>query len=166
MAIDVGINSYFDVDEANEIIKTLMSTDSLRKIWDSTSREDKESLIINITERYDNNKMNYLGLKVDKKQPLQFPRIIDGEEVECPYKIKKGLLLQGITDLTISSSGSEEELLKRLGIKSFSDGSGASITFDNTDILNSDSKYSSGIYKDIYDAYFIDYTDTNTIHWA
>lgn len=167
MAIEVGINSYITLDEAEEIIKTLISTSQHVSIWNSLSDEDKEAVIINTIEKYDNNAMNYIGFKQDRDQNLQFPRIVGSDEIlECPYKVKKGYLLQGLNDLITSdaTSSSIGMALKSSGIKQFEDGSGASITFASAYemIYN---KLGSGIDKDIFDMYFSDYTTIGKIRW-
>lgn len=165
MSIIVNTNSYFSVDEANNIMLTMISTGSLVNLWNNLSDDDKEAVIINSTEKYDNNKMEYIGVKKDVNQPLQFPRVIDQDKIiECPYKIKKGLLLQGLLDVVSDQDSSLEYSLKLNGVKQFSDGSGASVTFD--DVANIDKQIvGSGIHKDIFEAYFSEYSTIGTIQW-
>lgn len=164
--IEVGINSYITIDEANDIISSLISNNTLVELWNSLDDKDKEAVIVNSTEKYDNNKMEYIGIKKEKNQNLQFPRILDNYDIlECPYKIKKGLLLQGLNDLSISTSSlSTEQVLRMNGIKQFSDGSGASITFADA-YEASIYKVGSGISKDIFDVYFSEYSNIGDIHW-
>lgn len=161
----VGENTYFTLEEADKIMSGMLSTSTERKIWEGLSDDDKESLIINSHELYDSDAFNYKGTKVDKDQPLQFPRIIGGKEVEAPYKIKKGILLNGLVALDIEVSSSTESALKKMGIHSFSDGSGASITFESDSSSKSEASKLTGIYDNIWDAYFRDYCDIGRIGW-
>lgn len=147
-------NSYITLDEANSIMNELLSTSDAVILWNSLSESDKESIIINATEQYDNDEMHYIGEKVSEDQPLQFPRKIGNKEISCPYKIKKGILLQGIRSVEINNS--EEEKLRENGVVSFSDGSGAKIEFSEGYI----SKYrTTGIYKDIWNNYFRSFSE-------
>lgn len=153
MSIVVGQNSYMTVADADLIVSSrFMSISKERKLWDSLSEEDKDILIVSTTEKYDNNTMMYKGVKKDTEQALQFPRIINNKEVECPEAIKAGLIVQCIKDLIADSS--EEESLKNIGIKSFADGSGARIEFSDTstsNVINIDNK--------IWKQYFSDWSE-------
>lgn len=162
----VGTNSYMTIDEANDIIDSLVSTDSLVSLWNNLSDKDKEAIIINVIEKYDNDKMEYIGVKKDKNQNLQFPRILEnGDILECPYKIKKGLLLQGLSDLNNSTSAfGVEQTLRANGIKQFADGSGASITFSDASDTNI-YVVGSGLNKNLFDMYFSDYSNIGVVRW-
>jgi hypothetical protein len=153
MSIVVGQNSYMTVADADLIVSSrFISISKERKLWDSLSEEDKDILIVYTTEKYDNNTMMYKGVKKDTEQALQFPRIINNKEVECPEAIKAGLIVQCIKDLIADSS--EEESLKNMGIKSFADGSGARIEFSDTstsNVINIDNK--------IWKQYFSDWSE-------
>lgn len=153
MSIVVGQNSYMTVADADLIVSSrFMSISKERKLWDSLSEEDKDILIVSTTEKYDNNTMMYKGIKKDTEQALQFPRIINNKEVDCPETIKTGLIVQCIKDLIADSS--EEESLKNIGIKSFADGSGARIEFSDTstsNVINIDNK--------IWKQYFSDWSE-------
>ena len=96
--------------------------------------------------------MMYKGVKKDTEQALQFPRIINNKEVECPEAIKAGLIVQCIKDLI--ADGSEEESLKNMGVKSFADGSGARIEFSDTATCNS-----LNIDNKIWKQYFSDWSE-------
>lgn len=148
MEIVIGKNSYITVAEADEIVSSrFISTSKELKLWNGLNENDKAILIISTTEKYDNNSMLYKGTKKDSEQSLQFPRMINNKEVECPETIKVGLIMQCIKDLI--EDNSEEESLKKSGVKSFSDGSGARIEFSDNNtrnILNID--------KEIWSRYF------------
>jgi hypothetical protein len=158
MDLVVGINCYFDVEEANKMVTTrFISTDPVRKLWEQLTEEDKKVIILNSTEKYDNSSMLYKGYKAVISQPLQFPRIDAFNNVwNCPDKIKLGLLLQGLRD--VSTSNSELEQMYELGIHSFSDGGGASVTFESNRKTNRKIKNSLGISRDLWTTYFSEYS--------
>lgn len=158
MRLVVGDNCYFDVAEADEIMQSrFISTNKLRKLWDSLTDSDKEVIILSTTEKYDSDSFEYSGVKKDVEQSLQFPRLDFGNIVECPNKIKTGLLVQGLTDL--SEADSEEITLRESGVKSFSDGSGAKIEFDN----DHSKKNKLNICNNVWSLYFSDYSDIGKI---
>lgn len=159
MELIVGTNSYMTLEEANNFIATrFVSSDPVRKFWEQLSEEDKVVIIITTTERYDTNSMLYRGNKVMITQPLQFPRIDTYKQiVECPDRVKVGLLLQGIRDT--ASLNSEIEQMREMGIHSFSDGGGASVTFENSNSSNYKKiKTKDGIYRDLWTTYFSEYS--------
>ena len=156
MEIVVGQNSYFSVAEADELIQYLPFNDSCRKLWESLDDENKKtSIILSSTFLYDNDSMEYIGIKKDKEQNLQFPRIYKDNEIDCPFYVKLGLLILGLSD--ISSNDSEEESLRKAGIKSFADGSGAKMEFIEN--FKNTHKNSIGIDKDIWKKYFSEYSN-------
>ena len=149
MELVIGKNTYFDVDEADEIVSSRFRKNSIeRKTWDDLG-DEKSIVILYTTEKYDNSNMLYKGSKKDNKQNLQFPRIINNEEVDCPESIKVGLILQCLRDL-VAENSEEEQLLKK-GVKSFADGSGAKIEFSDT---STSKNKVIGIDKDIWSRYF------------
>jgi hypothetical protein len=153
--LQVGIDSYIDVDDADQIVKKLfLSNQEQRIFWEGLSEDDKETLLTSVTSQFDNSDMWYVGVQANKNQSLQFPRMDNGNYIDTPYSIKAGLILQGLR-MFISSLSSEDRL-KHLGIKSFQDGSGAKIEFADVDSYNKLS--STGIYLDIYNRYFKPYT--------
>lgn len=164
MALVVGTNSYITVQEADQLIAdNFMSTDPIRVFWNNIGNDaDKESIILNSTKKFDRDSMCYKWFKQDVNQPLQFPRVdIYKNVIDCPEDIKLGLLLQGIKT-NMMNKYAEYQQLKAQGVKTFADGSGARIeffdTFQTKDIDTS--MLSNGMYKLVYDQYFIDYIDT------
>lgn len=156
MEIVVGQNSYFSVAEADELIQYLPFNDSCRKLWESLNDENKKtSIILSSTFLYDTDSMEYKGIKKNKEQNLQFPRIYNDNEIECPFDIKLGLLVIGLLD--ISNNDSEEESLRKSGVKSFADGSGAKIDF--VENFKTTHENSVGIDKDIWKRYFEKYSN-------
>ena len=156
MEIVVGQNSYMTVAEADELIQYLPFNDSCRKLWESLDDENKKtSIILSSTFLYDTDSMEYIGVKKDKEQSLQFPRIHNDNEIDCPFYVKLGLLILGLLD--ISSNDSEEESLRKAGIKSFADGSGAKMEF--VENFKTTHVNSVGIDKDIWKNYFEKYSN-------
>lgn len=155
MELVVGQNSYMTVAEADELIQYLPFNDSCRKLWESLENNEKTSVIISSTFMYDKDSMEYNGIKKNKEQNLQFPRIYNDNEIECPFDIKLGLLVIGLLD--ISNNDSEEESLRKSGVKSFADGSGAKIDF--VENFKTTHENSVGIDKDIWKRYFEKYSN-------
>ena len=155
MEIVVGQNSYMTVEEADELIQYLPFNNSCRKIFESLNDDEKTSVIISSAFMYDTDSMEYIGVKKDKEQSLQFPRIYKDNEIDCPFYVKLGLLILGLSD--ISSNDSEEESLRKAGIKSFADGSGAKMEFIEN--FKTTHVNSIGIDKDIWKKYFSEYSN-------
>ena len=156
MELIVGTNSYLDVIEADKLIKTLSGSDTkLKEIWNKLEVEERENLIYSTTLKYDDC-FEYDGRKLDLEQNLQFPRLyIDGKILECPEKIKLGLLIQGLRDYKESNSKMSD--LVEQGVISYKV-EGSSITWDRTQ--SRIVKTSDGFYRDIYKMYFSKYTIT------
>lgn len=154
MELIVNENSYMTLDEANTLIEqSFMSKDIHRVFWESLSDEDKISLILYNTEIIDSSTMLYKWGKLHANQPMQFPRKDNyGRVIECPKKIKIGLLMQALRDSVVDNR--QEVLLKNMGVETFKDGSGASITFDtSTNVKNR-----QNVYNDIWRRYFSEYS--------
>lgn len=151
MGLVVGQNSYVTVAEADEIIASrFRSTSKERLLWNSLDENDKAVVIIDTTEKYDNDSMLYKYRKAEVNQPLQFPRIMDtGSIVECPEIIKVGLLVQAILD--IEAEDSEEKQLVRNGITKYKI-KDAEVTFKDT-AFNID-KNSVGLNAEVWSRYF------------
>lgn len=155
MELVIGQNSYMTVAEADELIQYLPFNDTCRKVWESLEDSEKTSVILSSTFMYDKESMEYRGVKKDKEQGLQFPRIYNKNEIECPLDVKLGLLVLGLSN--ISSNNSEEESLRREGIKSFADGSGAKMEFIEN--FKNTHENSIGIDNDIWKIYFEKYSN-------
>ena len=150
MSIEIGINSYMSLDEANEIMEEeLLSNDSDLIAWKALSDTDKEKLVIIGTRLVD--KLPFLGIKYSDEIVLQWPRVMNNKEIECPRDIKIGLLKQVLRDYC--NKDKQETKLQELGVKSYSI-KNASISFSD---VNSN-KLSNGVYKDIYLEYFSKWT--------
>lgn len=163
MELIVGTNCYTDISQANQLIEDYMlSTNPIRVMWNSLQDEDKKTIILNSTMKYDNDAILYKGRKQSKDQSLQFPRIENCSDViECPDRIKIGLLIQGIKELIAEQSESGEfSVLQSRGVKSFADGSGARVEFASANELagNNNVKNELGLYNGVFKTYFKQYT--------
>lgn len=160
MTLEVGVNSYMSVSDANDIVDSLyMSTDKEKIAWDGLSDNDKAVLIYRYTQKVDSDKNLFIGIKKDIAQTLSFPRIAESNgrafEIPCPNKIKQAIIIQCVRDLAYNS-GTEAELRKQ-GIESFSDGGGASIKFNSSTFKNTGSNV-CGLDDDIWSTYIQGYT--------
>lgn len=72
--IEVGINSYCTLEEADKYIKEhYISTSNEVDMWNSLEDTDKEVYLISSADSL--NGLNYKGRKKTRGQPLAFPRI-------------------------------------------------------------------------------------------
>lgn len=155
MGLIVGVNSYMTLDECNALVHELLpSFDSGRKFWDSLEHdEDKEAIILNAMSKIDTDEIPYKGDKLHVDLPLQFPRMYYGALIECPDDIKKAIVLQAIRDF--KDCDNEIEQMKEAGVHSFSDGGGASITFESGKTV----KTGIGIFTDLWVVYIKKHVD-------
>lgn len=161
MSLIIGENCYTDIEQADDLIhKYFLSSSNIRKIWDELNNNDKEIVILSATINYDKDSMLYIGRKKYSDKTLQFPRYIHGKTVECPERIKLGILVCGIYDIMGNNYNMDEfEALKLSGVKSFADGSGARVEFgDKSSINNNYVKNSLGIRTELFNSYFKQYT--------
>lgn len=164
MAIVVGEDSYITVQQASQLLNDyFMNDDPLVLKWEelahNTDDRYREKLLKNVHRKYDEDSFFYKGRKQVATQKLQFPRVDNfGNVIQCPEDIKIGLLIMGLRELI--NADSEELKIKELGVKSFKDGSGASVEFgSDKELKNSTtSKNEFGIYRDIWRQYFSKYT--------
>lgn len=158
MSLIIGENCYINVEDADSLIHSnFMSTSSIRKFWDELNINDKEVVIESSTKLYDTDRMLYSGKKAESSQLLQYPRISwSGAVIEAPNKIILGYLVQYITDRI--SESSEFGTMQMDGVKSFADGSGARIEFDNSSTLNNNKKNNLGFSSSIWNRYFKEFS--------
>lgn len=163
MELIVGQNCYFDVQEANQMISdNFMSSEVEYKLWNELSDNDKSVIIYRNTKLFENIYMFYCGCKVYNSQPMEWPRNMNQETVECPDEVKLGILLNGVKTLIRDSDDSESEYNKliNLGVEEFKDSSGALVKFraDAKEISNFETiKGYDDIYVDIINKYFYKY---------
>ena len=161
MELTVGVNSYISLEEAEQLVNDYITVKNILNWVKDEIKQDKNYLpkIINISTKLID-KLDYKGVKVDKKQPLSFPRVIqDGKDkviIECPEDIKIGIVLQAITNDYFENT--DEEQAKRQGISNYSV-DGASITFNNSISIKGSERIGDGIYKSIYKNYIREYTE-------
>ena len=150
MGIKIGINSYFGLDEAKQLVEdNFGGWDDTRKTWNTLSDDDKEHVIKQGTKVID--KLLFRGNRVNNRDTgklLNWPRRIDGLYTECPEDIKLAIIYQGIKDINIKKS--EEYKLKSAGVKTYTI-KDASITFNNEN--NSTERYINGVCIDTYSFY-------------
>lgn len=149
MILEVGVNSYLTVEEADILVSNNLDDDSEDSLeWNKLSTDSKEKLLIKGTRLAD--KLPYLGVKYNPSSKLNWPRMINLNKKECPDDVKLGLICQMIKDRRNSSK--QELKLQELGVKDYKI-KNASITFADKNTT----KVDCGIYKDIFDEYFIKY---------
>ena len=128
MKVEVGVNSYFSVEDANTLItENYYSRSDELTVWESLSEQDKENFVVKCARTID--KQMLLGIKCDREQPLQFPRYKNGLKHELPEILKFGIIDNELN--IIFNANSEEGKLKSKGIKNYSV-EGASISFVDT----------------------------------
>lgn len=146
MALIVGVNTYFDLDEANNIMATEFTSKSREALyWDElTEDKDKEVIIKRTTALMD--RLCYLGYKGNYENQLNWPRIISGRLMDIPDDLKIAILTQGIrNEIDLEQ---EETRLRQLGVKKYTTAE-ASIEF----IGGGNESVMYGIYQDIYESY-------------
>ena len=149
MILEVGVNSYLTVEEANTLVSNYLDDDSEDSLeWNKLSTDSKEKLLIKGTRLVD--KLPYLGVKYNPSSKLNWPRIINLNKKECPDDVKLGLICQMLKSRRNSSK--QELKLQELGVKDYKI-KNASITFAD----RNNTKVDCGIYKSIFDEYFIKY---------
>ena len=153
MGLIIGENCYFDVPEADEIVRSILpSFDEGRKFWDGLDENDKVCIVLDAMSKIDTDSMLYRGKRVNTESKLQFPREYHGVIIECPLDIKKAIVEQAIRDF--KDYGNELEQMRNNGVHSFSDGGGASVTFES----NKKFKSKEGVFSDIYYRYISKHT--------
>ena len=76
MVLEVGINSYLTVEEADILVSNNLDDDSEDRLeWNKLSTDSKEKLLIKGTRLVD--KLPYLGIKYNPSSELSWPRIIN-----------------------------------------------------------------------------------------
>lgn len=103
MALEIGINSYVDLEYANGYVtNNYMSIDAEIRKWDSLMDTDREIVIKRATVALD--KIRWSGIKSDFDNKLQFPRIVGIEngcfwDIGIPEEIKDACVEYAISFL-------------------------------------------------------------------
>lgn len=77
-------DTYVTVAEADEYFSTRFGAD----FWAELETDKKEQLLVTATKRIDT--LPFIGRKADMGQPLQFPRIICGQDM-LPQQVKNAV---------------------------------------------------------------------------
>jgi len=85
MAVQVGVNSYVTLDEAEQYFSERLYTDE----WDNADAITKEKALITACRRIE--RLTFKGLKVDETQILSFPRMYPN--VGTPVSKERGFNL-------------------------------------------------------------------------
>lgn len=152
MELVVGVNSYMTLEDADIIVKNnFIKSDAERQYWNSLDNEDKSVLIIRATKDIESTCL-FKGHLVVNKQTLSFPRYINNIITDCPEDIKVAIIMQILKDGILKQS--DEIKMQELGVKSFADGTGASISFDNVKALQK----IGAVYRDVYERFLRHWT--------
>lgn len=108
--IEININSYVTLDEANEYFVSRLGSD----YWDTLEDEQKEKALITATKKID--RLPFIGYKQDPYQPLQFPRFYystgcyyNGLPIEdIPQQVKDAVCEEALTTLQYIENNSED----------------------------------------------------------
>lgn len=132
MDLVVGNNTYFGLDEANEIIENIfIDTSDEYTTWNSLSDNNKKVLIAQQTRLFES--LPWLGRKYETEQKLTFPILKDGVKVELSDTGKEAIMRSLIDGYRYSNSGSAKYISE--GIKSISiEGSSMSFNTENIGI--------------------------------
>lgn len=117
--LEIGVNSFLSLEEANEIVENeFISQSKEKEIWSSLIELDKEKILKKGTMVL--NTLNFIGVReVISSNTLKFPRYING--VSCiPYEIKLATVIQGI--YSYSNSIDEYTKMSERGISSIAVG--------------------------------------------
>ena len=98
--IEINVNSYVSLEEANEYFAQRLGAD----YWASLDDEQKEKALITATKKID--RLPFIGSKKDPAQPLQFPRIPLGQNV--PQAIKDAVCEEALTELQFLNANDED----------------------------------------------------------
>ena len=108
--IEININSYVTLDEANEYFATRLGSD----YWGTLDDVQKEKALITATKKID--RLPFIGYKQDPNQPLQFPRFYYATGCYCnglqiadiPQQLKDAVCEEALTTLQYIENNSED----------------------------------------------------------
>lgn len=121
--MEVGVNSYVTIDEADTYIETHYRKNNAGRLrWSVLDEEDKIILLINACEEIE--LLQYVGRKVKLGQVLAFPRL-PAQYYSVGDPLKKIKAAQIELALWLSDDAKQEEYRQRMelieqGVKSFS----------------------------------------------
>lgn len=138
----IEYNSYASVEEADEYLNVKYGSN-----WSTYDDDKKALLLINATREID--KRDYQGVKVDKEQPLKFPRLIDN--VPTDDKLVKQACIELADGLALASAGSSEAA-KLQAIKSMKVGD-TDIEFKDDAVLVDLTQVANGVIDELLQPY-------------
>lgn len=110
---NIEYNSYASVEDADQYLNVKYGSN-----WSTYDDDKKAILLVNATREID--KRDYQGVKVDKDQPLKFPRLIGN--VQTDEKIVKQACIELADGLALTSTGTSGGAANLQAIKSMSVG--------------------------------------------
>lgn len=121
--LEVGIDSYITLEEAETYIKNYVTDEAIKAKWNALTGEQKEVYLRKAVLNID--KLHFGGIKVDSKQRLEFPRKYSGHYSggylveEVPWAIKSAEVEEA---LFLTNGVPQSIKNQKKGIKSFSIG--------------------------------------------
>lgn len=118
MSLEIGVNSYLTLEEAQSIVDNELYSDSSEfQLWCSLNEREREIICKRGTTAI--NSLEFIGQRRVYNTKLKWPRVINCVE-DTPYEIKYGALLNGLLDkITVSSDNYK---LINSGVKSMTVG--------------------------------------------
>ncbi len=106
--IEVNVNSYVSLDEANTYFSERLGAD----YWSTLDDEQKEKALITATKKID--RLPFIGCKQNPAQPLQFPRFYYNscccnlQIADIPQQLKDAVCEEALTELQYLEANSED----------------------------------------------------------
>ena len=106
--IEVNVNSYVSLDEANTYFSERLGAD----YWSTLDDEQKEKALITATKKID--RLPFIGYKQNPAQPLQFPRFYYNscccnlQIAGIPQQLKDAVCEEALTELQYLEANSED----------------------------------------------------------
>lgn len=83
MGLEVGIDSYVDIEYADEYVRRYYLVGSTERVkWGELDTESKEIILRRSTEALEG--IRYIGVKKIKSQSLSFPRVNSNDNIKYP----------------------------------------------------------------------------------
>lgn len=140
---EIEYNSYASIEEADQYLNVKYGSN-----WSTYDEDKKAKLLVNATREID--KKDYQGVKVDKAQPLKFPRLIAG--VETDENLVKQACIELADNLALASSSSGGGTANLQAIKSMKVGD-TDITFKDDAVLEDPATAASGVIDNLLKPY-------------
>ncbi len=131
MGIELYKNSFVTLEEAELYFQERFDS----KKWFELAESDKEKVLITASKKI--NKADYIGQKIDKSQPMEFPRNFD-----MPQDIKDAVCEEALTMAVMNDSvhyRNQQNNIKSLGLGSGSISYGEN--FKEGELLSAEAAY-------------------------